>query len=178
MGGESLEAASESNPLHVRDASLGELDEVSAVNIAAYSEYAASFSREVWEAYASNVANVRERLGESELIVAERNGTIIGAVTFYPDASLSAVEGWPPGYSGIRLLAVRPEARGRGVARALMSECLRRSRERGVRYVGLHTTEVMAVARGMYERMGFKRAPQFDIEPIPGRVVMAYHLGL
>ena len=59
-----------------------------------------------------------------------------------------------------------------------MDECLRRSRLRGARYLGLHTTELMAVARGMYERMGFVRAPEFDFQPGPGVNVMAYRLDL
>jgi hypothetical protein len=30
----------------------------------------------------------------------------------------------------------------------------------------------------MYERMGFKRVPEFDWEPMPGSLVMAYQLQL
>ncbi len=173
-----VEKAANHGPLQIRDALSDEVDEVSAIMLAAYSEYADSLTPAGWEAYAGNITDVRGRLGESELIVAERNGAIVGAVTFYPDSSRSKVEGWPSGYSGVRLLSVQPEAQGHGVARALMSECIRRSRERGFRYLGLHTTELMSIARGMYERMGFRRIPEFDWEPMPGRLVMAYQLQL
>ena len=44
--------------------------------------------------------------------------------------------------------------------------------------LGLHTTEKMSVARGMYERMGFVRVPEFDFHPAPQVVVMAYRLDL
>jgi hypothetical protein len=37
---------------------------------------------------------------------------------------------------------------------------------------------MMAVARAMYERMGFVRAPEFDFQPAPETVVMAYRLDL
>ncbi len=173
-----MESVAGESLLQVRDALPEELDEASAMMVSAYSEYAASLPRQGWEAYASNIADVRGRLGEADLIVAVRNGAIVGAVTLYPVGSRPIGEGWPTGYSSIRLLAVQPEARGRGVARALMAECLRRSREQGARCVGLHTTELMAIARGMYERMGFRRVRQFDVEPIPGRLVMAYELCL
>ncbi len=173
-----MEESAEKAQLRVRDALLDELDEVSALLVAAYGEYAGSLPQQRWEAYANNIADVRGRLGESELMVAEQNGEIVGAVTLYPDGSQSKVEGWPSGYSGVRLLGVHPEARGQGVARELMFECIRRSRERGVRYVGLHTTELMSIARGMYERMGFERVPEFDVKPVPELLVMAYRLHL
>ena len=168
----------ESRNVSIRDARPEELDQVSTVISAAYRQYAASFPAEVWEAYASDIANVRSRLDEAELIVAEHNERIVGSVTFYPDGSRSGAEGWPKGWSGIRLLAVDPDSRGLGIGRALTEECIRRSRERGIGTVGLHTTESMSVALSMYERMGFQRVPEFDFRPRPERVVMAFRLDL
>jgi ribosomal protein S18 acetylase RimI-like enzyme len=57
-----------------------------------------------------------------------------------------------------------------------MQECVRRCRDRGIKTIALHTTEVMEVARGMYERMGFARIPEHDFHPAPGVVVMAYRM--
>lgn len=164
--------------LNVRDAWPEELDEVAIVIGAAYREYALLFPSEAWETYARNIVDVRSRLGETELIVAERSGNILGVVTFYPDGSRPGGEGWPAGWAGIRLLAVHPKYRGQGIARALMHECFRRCRELGIATVGLHTSEVMATARGMYERMGFVRADEFDFYPTDGTVVIAYLLDL
>ncbi len=101
-----------------------------------------------------------------------------GAITFYPKASHSERERWPAGWAGVRLLAVHPDARGLGIGRALMDECLRRCRQLSVSTLGLHTTELMDVARGMYERMGFVRTPDYDFEVDLGLVVMAYRLDL
>ena len=92
-----MEESAEKAQLRVRDALLDELDEVSALLLEAYGEYASSLPQKRWEAYASNIADVRGRLGESELIVAEQNGEIVGAVTLYPDRLQSTVEGWPSG---------------------------------------------------------------------------------
>ena len=149
----------------------------------AYQEYRAAFPAQVWEGYLRDLMDVRSRVGVSELIVAERGrpeegGRLVGAVTFYPDASQSERERWPSGWAGLRLLAVHPEARGMGIGRVLMDECLRRSRQLGVPTLGLHTTEMMSVARGMYERMGFVRVPEFDFHPTPQIVVVAYRLDL
>ena len=118
------------------------------------------------------------RLGVADLIVAEVAGRLSGAVTFYPEASHSEREIWPAGWAGVRLLAVLPDARGLGIGKALMDECLRRCRQLAVPTLGLHTTEPMDVARGMYERMGFARTPEYDFHQNPGLVIMAYRLDL
>ena len=55
---------------------------------------------------------------------------------------------------------------------------LRRCKELGVSTLLLHNMEEQATARGMYERMGFQRAPEFDFRPTEDRVVMAYKLDL
>ncbi len=102
----------------------------------------------------------------------------MGAVTFYPNNAPSDQGSWPAGWAGIRLLAVHPDARGMGVGRVLMDECLRRSRLREATALGLHTTELMAVTRGMYERMGFVRVPEYDFQAGPEVVVMGYRLDL
>ena len=162
----------------VRDARTEELDQVALLMRDAYQQYQEALPPGMWEGYARDIMDVRSRLGFSELIVAEQGGGVVGAVTFYPNASKSEQEGWPPGWAGVRLLAVHPDARGLGIGRALMDECLRRSRQRAVLTLGLHNTEIMSVARGMYERMGFVRVPEFDFHPGTGMVVMAYRLDL
>jgi hypothetical protein len=42
----------------------------------------------------------------------------------------------------------------------------------------LHTTDMMRVAMGLYERMGFTRAVELDFTPAPGAVVKGYRLAL
>ena len=145
----------------VRDAQADELDQVASMMRDAYLEYQAHFPPDVWERYAQNILDVRSRLDVSELIVAERDGQVVGSVTLYPNV-VSTEQGWPPGWAGVRLLAVHPDARGQGIGRVLMNECLRRSRHRQAPAIGLHTSDIMKVARALYERMGFVRAPEYD----------------
>lgn len=164
--------------LTVRDATLEDLDDVALLIRDAYQEYQTNFPPEVWERYAMDIMDMRSRLDTAELIVAENAGELAGAVTFYPNVSPSDQGGCPSGWTGVRLLAVHPDARGTGVGRVLMDECLRRSSLKGAPALGLHTTELMAVARGMYERMGFVRVPEFDFQAGPDIVVMGYRLDL
>jgi ribosomal protein S18 acetylase RimI-like enzyme len=129
-----------------------------------YGQFQPHFPGHLWQAYLGEIVDVRSCLGGSELIVAELAGRLVGTVGFYPEASRSALERWPVGWASIRALAVLPDARGRGVGEALARECLRRACERGAVAVGLHTNPFMAAANRLYERIGFRRAPEFDIE--------------
>jgi len=161
--------------LEIRNARPEELDEVSLLIGDAYQQYEKIIPSWAWKTYIEGIMDVRSRLGLSELIVAELCGRLAGAVTLYLNAEQ---EGWPEGWASIRILAVPPAYRGQGIGRRLMEECIRRCREHGIATVGLHTTRVMSVARKMYERMGFKRVPEFDFRPASGVVVMAYRLDL
>lgn len=164
--------------LILREARPDDFDNVSRLMRDAYQQYENFFPTEAWKFYVEDMMDVRRRLNESQLIVAELDGQIAGAVTLYLDAGHSSREVWPRGWAGIRLLAVHPAYRGRGTGRALMEECIRRCRDQGIVTIGLHTTEMMDVARRMYEKMGFVRVPEYDFYPRPGMVVMAYRLDL
>jgi ribosomal protein S18 acetylase RimI-like enzyme len=55
------------------------------------------------------------------------------------------------------MLGVDPAWRGRGVGGLLMETCERLALERGKTLMTLHTTQRMAAARRMYERLGYER---------------------
>ncbi|HEY6829431.1 MAG TPA: GNAT family N-acetyltransferase, partial [Gemmatimonadaceae bacterium] len=76
------------------------------------------------------------------------------------------------------LVAVAPEARGRGIARALVEECIRRARVQGAKEVGLHTSRSMRAAMAMYADLGFVRAPERDFQPPGAELVEGYRLRL
>jgi hypothetical protein len=42
-----------------------------------------------------------------------------------------------------------------GLARRLTEWCIERARQQGAMEIGLHTSEAMTTARGLYQRMGF-----------------------
>ncbi len=161
----------------IRDARPEELDEVAQVLKKSYIQYQANMPSNRWQMYLEDIVDVRSRLPESQLIVAELNGKIAGTVTLYPDAHSAEII-WPEKWAGVRLLGVDPRYRGHGIGQPLMEECLSRARANGNIALGLHTTEMMDVAKRMYERMGFIRVPQYDFHPAPDVVVMAYKLDL
>jgi ribosomal protein S18 acetylase RimI-like enzyme len=168
----------EKRGLTIRNARPGEMDNVSLLLKDAYAQYETFIPREAWKRYLEDIMDVRSRLGESDLIVAELNHRLVGCVTLYLDGSKTFPEAWPEGWAVVRLLAVHPDFHGQGIGHALMQECIRRCRQFNISAIGLHTTEVMDIARRMYERIGFERFPESDFHPAPDITVMAYRLRL
>ncbi len=162
----------------IRNARPEELDEVAQLLKSAFQQYSASIPPQAWQFYLEDIMDVCSRFSESELIVAELDGRLVGAITLYLDPARAEEGGWPRGWAGLRLLGVDPDYRNRGIGHALMEECLSRCRRKGIKTVGLHTTAMMDAARKMYEKMGFKRAPRHDFHPRPGVTVMAYRLDM
>jgi predicted N-acetyltransferase YhbS len=166
----------------IRDARPADRAAIEAVTLAAYEQYAAVLPAALWEAYRQNIVATLAEARPAAQIVAEAEGAVVGAVLLYPAGSLMAgpgggatrTLGWPE----VRLLAVTPAARGSGVGRRLMEECVRRSRLTGAGALTLHTTDMMRVAMQIYERMGFERATDLDFVPAPGILVKGYKLGL
>jgi GNAT superfamily N-acetyltransferase len=150
----------------------------------AYSEYESVFPAANWTPYLKDILDLEGRADASELLVAELDGVIVGCVSYFPPGSKASYpsdsfsERWPDDWGAFRLLAVDPAARGHGVGRRLTDACIDRARQSGAPALGLHTTAPMAIARSMYERMGFERAPQFDFRPGPTVLVEAYRLTL
>jgi DNA-binding MarR family transcriptional regulator/GNAT superfamily N-acetyltransferase len=56
----------------------------------------------------------------------------------------------------LRLLIIDPKARGRGLGKRLVDECLRFAKEAGYKSMTLWTQSILLAARGIYARAGFK----------------------
>jgi GNAT superfamily N-acetyltransferase len=165
--------------IDVRTARAEDCDAMRDVTLAAYEEYAAILPSPFWAAYRRMLLETLEREGPAERIVAEQRGAIVGSVLLFPpDAQAYGRTVAGGDCPEVRLLAVLPAARGQGVGRALMDECVRRARHAGARALGLHTMDFMMAAREMYVRMGFVHAPDLDFTPARGVVVKAYRLDL
>jgi GNAT superfamily N-acetyltransferase len=151
------------------------------VTLAAYKEYASRMPVRLWQAYRRNIVEALADPAPAEQIVAEEDGTIVGAVLLYPAQTVAGgAPGAPTARTApeVRLLAVTPRARGRGVGAALMDECVRRARGAGAAAITLHTADLMEAAMRLYARMGFVRAAELDFNPAPGLTIKGFRLAL
>ncbi len=164
----------------LRDARDEDREAIRQLTLDAYAEYATRMP-ERWENYRRGILATLADVRPAEQIVAEVGGTIVGTVLLYPAGTVLSPHGRVSvtlPCPEVRLLAVSPAERGRGVGAALIGECIARARRAGAGAVTLHTTDVMVAAMRLYERLGFARAPELDFRPVPDFVVKGYRLRL
>jgi DNA-binding MarR family transcriptional regulator/GNAT superfamily N-acetyltransferase len=79
--------------------------------------------------------------------IAERNGINIGSIL---------ITNGGDGVAKLRLLYVDKAARGLGLGKTLVNECIRFARDKGYRQISLWTNDVLHPARAIYVKAGFK----------------------
>ncbi len=85
----------------------------------------------------------------STYFVAEQDGEVLGGGGIFPTENL------PADTVELVKLYLLPAARGRGMGKALINQCLEAARAAGYARVYLETTDELTQAIPLYERLGF-----------------------
>jgi ribosomal protein S18 acetylase RimI-like enzyme len=101
------------------------------------------------------------------LLVAEENHHLVGMIALRP-LSGSICE--------MKRLWVRPEGRGRGVAKELVAQILEQARHLNYDEIRLDTLPMMTNAQSLYESLGFVDIAPYYKTPIKGTRFMAKRL--
>ena len=133
------------------------------VAIAAYRQYADLIPPDVFSSYLADLLDLDTHARHGRLFVVEAGERVCAFAAFYPDASV-ADSVWPPGWASGRALVVHPDARGNGAARALLAVGEHLALQAGAPVLAFHTHSYMTGAIAVYERLGYRRAPDFDFD--------------
>ncbi|MDN4495068.1 GNAT family N-acetyltransferase [Ureibacillus aquaedulcis] len=163
----------------IRDAIEGEFQQIKELRLQSYKEHARKIPEAHWEALKQSILSDEETQEGVERIIADIDGQIVGTVVLF-SPEIEAYKGLVErqlSHPELRMLAVSPKARGKGVAKALVQQCIDRSKEKGYKAMGLHTADYMESAVKLYTDMGFKRKPDYDFVPLDdGIVVKAFSI--
>ena len=133
------------------------------VVIAAYRQYADLIPPDIFSPYLADVLDLDTHARHGRLFVVEAGERVCAFAAFYPDASGDGF-GFPAGWVSGRALAVHPDARGNGAARALLATGEYLALQAGAPVFAFHTHSYMTDAMALYERLGYRRAPQYDFD--------------
>lgn len=155
----------------VRAAEPAEYEVIGAITVAAYESDGLLVAD---SGYRSELADAASRAVHGELLVAvDESGEVLGSVTVAPPGTELA-EISREDELEFRMLSTASAARGRGVGAALTRAVLARAAERGARRVVLCSLDAMTTAHRLYERLGFRRVPERDWEPVSGVALRAF----
>ncbi|MFI7675712.1 GNAT family N-acetyltransferase [Actinophytocola sp. NPDC049390] len=140
---------------HVRPMRIDERDAVRSLLTDAYRPYANDLTPAMHEYYLAGVLDLDDG---GDAIVAMAGDKVVGTARLFPPDR--APVPLPAGWAWVRAVAVHPSAQGTGAGRALMAYCATRT----TGALALHTMDFMPSAVRLYERLGYERVPEWDIQ--------------
>lgn len=157
--------------IEIRQALPDELEEAGALTLRAYEEYRRHIPEPLWEPYARELADARERAAAGTVLVALLDGSLVGCATVLER------DDEPAGTVFLRMLAVDPKLRGAGVGRTLMAAVIDEARRRVAHTLVWNTVSFMEPAKALYATLGYQ--PEPEVRPLgEGIFLLTYRLAL
>jgi ribosomal protein S18 acetylase RimI-like enzyme len=141
----------------IRQAEPGEFEAIGEVAVIAYRSIDPNLG-----GYDARLRDVAGRSRHGTVLVAVADGRVVGTATYVGDPASPLSESDDPDDAGLRMLAVSPDAMGRGIGTKLVQEAIERARADGRRRLVLLSRPTMKAAHAIYVRLGFERAPELD----------------
>lgn len=146
--------------LVIARATLADLDDLAAL----FDGYRQFYGQPADPARAAAFLRARMQADESAIFLARDGGSAVGFTQLYPVwSSVRTGRAWL-----LNDLFVVPQARGKGVARALLDAAREHGRATGARYLQLETARDNLAAQRLYEAHGWQR----------DEAMYTYHLAL
>ena len=133
--------------LDIRRARMSDAPAIALVLKTAFAQYEALYTAAALAATAPPSDVIEQRIREGPVWVAQRDDSCIGTVSAVPREDRLYIRG----------MATLPEARGLGVARALLEHVEMHARGMGFSELELRTTPFLTNAIALYESAGFRR---------------------
>lgn len=130
------------------------------------------------DGYADELRDAAHRADNAELVVAVEGKQILGTVTWCPVGSSYRELSDADDQGEFRMLAVSPDARRRGVARALVQWCIDQARAQRLTEIRLCSLPQMSSAHALYASLGFTRSPELDWRPVADVDLLGFKLDL
>jgi GNAT superfamily N-acetyltransferase len=155
--------------IEIRDYERSDAEGVNRIAVSAFTQFCDQYQD--WPAMLAGLSKTSDLSATGEVIVAEFQNRLAGAVAYFgPDSQKAPF--FDQRSPVIRMLVVDPAFRGKGLGRALSKECIARAKRDGSPIIALHTSPIMTVALPMYLKMGFVKA--YDAPPIFGVAYAVY----
>jgi predicted N-acetyltransferase YhbS len=165
--------------VRIREASAADDDRVGELLVTSFIEQYAKKLPDVRvsEARKAELRDVRAKRDVAKVWVAEYDGLIVGTVALWPMGAKGS-EAWISNACDLRHLAVAREARGLNVSSALLDTAEAWARQSGATSVTLHVRRGAAGVRALYERRGYERREEGDLDLLPDIYLEAFELRL
>ncbi|WP_129728899.1 GNAT family N-acetyltransferase [Ectobacillus funiculus] len=136
-----------------------EKETVRRLLVESYQQYEHEYTNsQDWKNYLTNIKASVDNPDVEKILIAKSDGNILGTLQLFESSEKAYQKPELQIFSPIiRLLAVHPHARGRGVAQELLKAGVHFAKSQGANQLYLHSSDKMQKAIRLYEWLGFKR---------------------
>ena len=164
--------------MNFRKGNKNDLKQLKELGVKSWVEFKEELSHDSWNelnTLLNNLDTYSDLFQKSECILCENESKkIIGMAFLIPKGNPTEI--YDAKWCHLRFVSVDPKYRGKGIGEKLTNLCIELALSNKEEVMALHTSEIMKIARHIYEKIGFKNFK--EIEPRLGVKYWLYTLQL